>query len=40
MSTEDKMSIDERRKYLRQMKKRYEKAGRKEKGSFWMRWRR
>jgi hypothetical protein len=32
MSTEDKMSIDERRKYLRQMKKRYEKAGRKEKG--------
>jgi hypothetical protein len=32
MSAEDKMSIDERRKYLRQMKKRYEKAGRKEKG--------
>ncbi len=32
MSTEDKMSIDERRKYLRQMKKRYKKAGRKEKG--------
>ena len=32
MSAEDKMSIDERRKYLQQMKKRYEKAGRKEKG--------
>jgi hypothetical protein len=32
MSTEEKMSIDERRKYLRQMQKRYTKAGRKEKG--------
>ena len=32
MSTEEKMSVDERRKYLRQMKKRYTKAGRKEKG--------
>jgi hypothetical protein len=32
MSAEEKMSIDERRKYLRQMKKRYTKAGRKEKG--------
>jgi len=32
MSAEEKMSIDERRKYLRQMKKRYKRAGRKEKG--------
>lgn len=32
MSTEEKMSIDERRKYLRRMKKRYVQAGRKEKG--------
>lgn len=30
MTTEDKMTIDERWKYLRQMKKRYCKAGRKE----------
>ena len=30
MSTQDKMTIDERRKYLRTMKKRYVKAGRKE----------
>jgi len=29
MSTEDKMNIDERRKYLRRMKKRYVQAGRK-----------
>ena len=28
----DKMTIDERRKYLRRMKKRYEQAGRKERG--------
>jgi hypothetical protein len=32
MSTEDKMTIDERRKYLRMMRKRYEPAGRKERG--------
>jgi len=32
MSNEDKMNIDERRKYLRRMKKRYIGAGRKEKG--------
>jgi hypothetical protein len=32
MSTEEKMNIDERRKYLRQMKKRYAKAGRKKQG--------
>lgn len=32
MTTEDKMNIDERYKYLRLMKKRYVKAGRKEKG--------
>jgi len=32
MSTEDKMTIDERLKYLRMMKKRYVKAARKEKG--------
>jgi len=32
VSTEEKMSIDERRKYLRQMRKRYKSAGRKEKG--------
>ena len=32
MSTEDKMTINERRKYLRRMKKRYVKASRKEKG--------
>jgi hypothetical protein len=30
MPTEDKMTIDERRKYLRTMKKRYIKAARKE----------
>jgi hypothetical protein len=32
MSTEEKMTVDERRKYLRKMKKRYVKAGRKEQG--------
>jgi hypothetical protein len=32
MSTEDEMNIDERRKYLRKMQKRYSKAGRKERG--------
>jgi len=32
MSTEDKMTIDERRKYLRRMKKRYVQASRKEQG--------
>jgi len=32
MSNEDKMTIDERRKYLRTMRKRYVKAGRKERG--------
>ena len=32
MSTEDEMNIDERRKYLRKMQKRYRKAGRKERG--------
>jgi len=32
MSTEDKMNIDERRKYLRRMKKRYDHASRKERG--------
>ena len=32
MSIEEKMTIDEKRKYLRKMKKRYIKAGRKEKG--------
>ena len=32
MSTEDKMTIDERRKYLRRVKTRYEQAGRKERG--------
>ena len=32
MSTEDKMNIDERRKYLRRMKKRYVQADRKEQG--------
>jgi len=32
MTTEDKMTIDERWKYLRAMKKRYIKAGRTEKG--------
>ena len=32
MSAEDKMTINERRKYLRRMKKRYLKAGRKERG--------
>jgi len=30
MPTEDKMTIDERYKYLRRMQKRYKKAGRKE----------
>jgi len=32
MSTEDKMNIDERRKYLRMMKKRYVQAKQKEQG--------
>lgn len=32
MSTEEKMSLDERRKYLRRMKKRYAQATRKERG--------
>ena len=32
MSTQDKMTIDERWKYLRRMKKRYVQAGRKEQG--------
>ncbi len=32
MPTEDKMNIDERRKYLRQMKKRYDKANKEERG--------
>jgi hypothetical protein len=32
MSTEDKTNIDERRKYLRRMKKRYVQAGQKEQG--------
>jgi hypothetical protein len=32
MSDEEKMTIDERRKYLRRMQKRYRKAGRREKG--------
>lgn len=32
MSAEDKMTIDERRKYLRKMKKRYQQANRKERG--------
>jgi hypothetical protein len=32
MSTEDKMTIDERLKYLRRMKKRYVQAGRREQG--------
>ena len=32
MSTEDKMNIDERRKYLRRMKKRYVQVGRKGQG--------
>jgi hypothetical protein len=32
MSDEEKMTIDERRKYLRRMKKRYEKGGKKERG--------
>jgi hypothetical protein len=32
MSIEDKMTIDERRKYLRRMKKRYRQADRKERG--------
>jgi hypothetical protein len=32
MSTEDQMTIDERRKYLRRMKKRYRQANRKEQG--------
>jgi hypothetical protein len=32
MSIEDKMTIDERRKYLHKMRKRYRKANRKEKG--------
>ena len=32
MSTDEKMTVDERRKYVRMMKGRYAKAGRKEKG--------
>jgi len=32
MSTEDKMTIDERRKYLHAMRKRYVEASRKERG--------
>ena len=32
MSSDDKMSIEERRKYLRRMKKRYARATRKERG--------
>jgi len=32
MSSEDKMNIDERRKYLRKMRKRYVKANREERG--------
>lgn len=32
MTTEEKMTVDERRKYLRVMKKRYRKASRKERG--------
>ena len=32
MSIEDKMTVDERRKYLHRMQKRYRKASRKEKG--------
>ena len=32
MSTEEKMTIDERYKYLRKMQKRYQKASRKERG--------
>src|SRR4030042_6394193 len=32
MSTEEKMTIDERRKYLRKMQARYRQAGRKERG--------
>jgi hypothetical protein len=32
MSIEDKMTIDERRKYLRRMKPRYVEANRKERG--------
>ena len=32
MSDEDRMTIDERRKYLRMMKKRYFQADRKERG--------
>ena len=32
MSTEDEMTIDERRKYLRRMKKRYRRANREKRG--------
>jgi hypothetical protein len=32
MSIEDKMTIDERRKYLRKMKESYRRANRKERG--------
>ena len=32
MSTDEKMTVDERRKYVRMMKVRYAKAGRKEMG--------
>ena len=34
MSSDDKMSIEERRKYLRRMKKRYAQATRKERSQF------
>ena len=32
MSSQEKMTVDERRKYLRQMKKRYQPANRQERG--------
>ena len=32
VSTEENMTVDERRKYLKRMKPRYERAGRKERG--------
>jgi hypothetical protein len=32
MSTDEKMTVDERRKYLRTMRKRYEEVGRKTRG--------
>ncbi len=40
MFAEEKMTIDERYNYLRQMKKRYQKVGRGEKVSCWMGWER